>query len=115
MRVNIQTPGFKAQNQLLEFVQTNAEKLGVLSDRIIEIQVCLKIDNSSTRENKVCELRLLIAGNDLFSFRQTGSFEQSIIQACDAIRHQIEKWKIFHDKSRPRGRRTSLTAEVSFL
>lgn len=90
MRIDIQTPDFRASEQLLEFVTEKIGKLTRFSDQIFEAAVTLKVDKSTTRENKMCEIRLGIPGNDLFASRQCKSFEEATAKTVDALRSQIE-------------------------
>jgi putative sigma-54 modulation protein len=100
MKVVIQTPGFKAQKQLTEFIENHMNKLDAFSDRIQEGQVCLRVDTSDTKENKVCEIKLVIPGNDLFASKQSNSFEGALLETIDAIRSQLERRKgLLHDHS----------------
>lgn len=93
MKITIQTPDFKANQKLLGFVNARMQKLDHLNPRILEGRVCLKLDKSSTRDNKVCEIRLVIPGNDLFVEQKSHSFEIATTQAVDAIKQKIVKWK----------------------
>jgi putative sigma-54 modulation protein len=93
MKITIQTPGFKAQKKLTDFVQQHVEKLSRVSDRILESQVCLKVEKSGTRENKVCEIKILIPGNDLFATRHNNTFEEAVLRTIKAIEHQMKRWK----------------------
>jgi putative sigma-54 modulation protein len=93
MKIIIQTPDFKAQPELTDFVNEKMEKLTQFTDRILEGRVLLKLDKSETRENKISEIRLVIAGNDLFASKQGKSFEEATIKAVEALRSQIEDWK----------------------
>jgi putative sigma-54 modulation protein len=93
MKIIIQTPDFKAQPELTDFVNEKMEKLTQFTDRILEGRVLLKLDKSETKENKVSEIRLVIAGNDLFASKQGKSFEEATIKAVEALRSQIEDWK----------------------
>jgi ribosome-associated translation inhibitor RaiA len=70
-----------------------------LSDRILEGKVILKLDKSDTHENKVCEIRLVIPGNDLFAKKNAASFEQALDQAIHALEKQVQDWKNkLHDR-----------------
>ncbi|MBK7308038.1 MAG: HPF/RaiA family ribosome-associated protein [Chitinophagaceae bacterium] len=60
MKINIQSPGFKVNPQLNLFIQEKAEKLFNYYSDLISIEISLKISNSDTKENKVCEIRLVI-------------------------------------------------------
>ena len=93
MRLIIQTPDFRASEKLTDFVTENVEKLGLLSDRILEAQVLLKVEKSATNKNKICELKLVIPGNDIFSSRQSATFEEGVAEAVEAVKPQIKRWK----------------------
>ena len=93
MKIIIQSPDFKAQPALTDFVNEKVEKLAVFSDRIIESRVLLKLDHSETKDNKVSEIRLVIPGNDLFATKHAKSFEEATAKAVDALKKQIEEWK----------------------
>jgi putative sigma-54 modulation protein len=93
MKTIIQSPDFKAQPELIDFVNEKVEKLALFSDRIIESRVLLKLDKSDSKENKISEIKLIIPGNDLFASKQAKSFEEATAKAVDALRKQIEEWK----------------------
>ena len=62
MKLRFQSLDFTASQELTDFVQSKIEKLEHLYDEIIWSEVCLKLDKSDTKENKVCEIRLAIPG-----------------------------------------------------
>jgi len=93
MTTNIQSIGFTASEALTAFVKEKTAKLSLHFENIISSEVCLSIDNSSTNENKVCDIRLVIPGNDLLAKAQCKTFEEAIAQASDALIRQIEKHK----------------------
>lgn len=93
MRVIIQSPGVLAREPLLDFVKQKVGKLSDVSELLLEAHVLLKTNKSETRENKVCEIRGLIYGNDVFSERQASSFEEAVLKAVDAIKRQITDLK----------------------
>jgi putative sigma-54 modulation protein len=102
MKVTIQTPGFKAHKTLTDFIETNLLKLETHGGRIEACQVLLKLDKSDERENKVCEVKLVIPGNDLFASKQSSTFEDAVLKSIEAIKHQISRWKdsVNHGKLR---------------
>jgi putative sigma-54 modulation protein len=93
MKITIQTPDFKADQKLLDLVTEKVEKLGKFSERIHEASITLKLDRSETKENKICEIKLGIPGNDLFAVKQCKTFEEAASKTSDALRSQIEAWK----------------------
>ena len=92
-KIVIQTTNFKSSRKLSAFVRKHVAKLEVLSDRIIEVRVSLKLDPSAVESNQACDITLLMPGKDLFVSKQTASFEESVSLAVDALKHQLEYWK----------------------
>ncbi len=93
MKIIIQTPNIAAGENLLAFVREKVGKLEGISDRLQEARVFLKVNKSDIRENKVCEIRGVIPGNDLFVERQATSFEEATLKAVEALRRQMTDWK----------------------
>ena len=91
MKTNIQSIGFTASDSLTTFVKEKTAKLSLYFENIISSEVCLSIDKSNNNENKVCDIRLVIAGNDLMAKAQCKSFEEALADATDALVKQIEK------------------------
>jgi putative sigma-54 modulation protein len=96
MEAQIQSLHFKATAELQEFIQLKIGKLYRFTDRIISCDVFLKLDNSTTHENKVCELRLSVPGRAMFAERQCKSFEEAAVGCIDALYEQLMKWKETH-------------------
>ena len=93
MKTIIQTPRINARVELIDFINEKVGKLKHLSERILEAQVVLKTDKSDSRNNKVCEIKLVIPGNDLFARCQSDTFEEAVQQAVHACGGQVRKWK----------------------
>ena len=64
-----------------------------LYDKIESAKVCLKLDKSDTTDNKICEIRLVVPGNDLFAKRKGKTFEKATNEVVDVLQRQIEKMK----------------------
>lgn len=93
MKVSLNSVHFKADKKLNNFIKEKVEKLEIMYDGIIGCEVSLKILNTEKPDNKISEIKLLIPGNDLFSSKQSISFEESIDLAVDALKKQILKHK----------------------
>jgi putative sigma-54 modulation protein len=93
MTVKIQSVHFDADKKLLKFVQEKVDKLTQFYDGIINSDVTLRLDKSSDTENKVAEIKVHMAGNDLFAKKQCKSFEEAIDTSIDALRTQVKKHK----------------------
>ena len=98
MKLIIETPNFNAKRTLIDFVEEKTMKLESFNDRIVDCRVFLKLDNSDTKENKVCEIKLGVPGNDLFASAQCATFEEAIQQCIASIRHKIERSKDARNK-----------------
>lgn len=97
--MQIQSLGFDASQALLELVNKRLEKFETITDRILESKVVLKVDKSATRENKICEIRLAIPGNDLFAKKTAETFEQALDLVVHALEKQVHDWKTkLHDR-----------------
>ena len=96
MKITIQSPGFKADEKLLTFVTKKLQSLDHFNEKIIEGQVCLKIDKLAIPENKVCEIKLVIPGNDLFAAKTSQKFEDAILKVISALKSQLSDLKITH-------------------
>jgi putative sigma-54 modulation protein len=100
MKVILQSPDVKTSKRLEKFVDQQVSKLDKLYQPIIETRVCLKTDNADDNQNKICELQVVIAGNDLFAAKRSTTFEESVIKAIDAVKHQMEKLKTVREERR---------------
>lgn len=91
-KVTIQSTDFKSSRKLSAFVRKHVAKLEQFTDRIVEIRVSLRLE-ATVETNKSCEITVLMPGKDLFVSKKSESFEESIVQCVDALRHQLEHWK----------------------
>lgn len=93
MRVKIQSIHFDADQKLINFIENKVGKLNTYSNKIIDAEVFLRLDKSSSQENKIAEIKLLVPGNDLFAKRQCKTFEEATDQSVEALRRQLKKQK----------------------
>ncbi|MCC7302195.1 MAG: ribosome-associated translation inhibitor RaiA [Bacteroidia bacterium] len=93
MNINIQSVHFDADRKLTAFIEEKVKKLDTFYDQIISADITLKLDKSSTSDNKIAEIRLSIPGNDLFAKRQCKTFEEAVDQAVSALKAQTKRHK----------------------
>ena len=94
MNVNIQTVHFDADSKLIEYVKRKLEKLNNFSDRIIQVNVFLKLDNVvHAIKDKIAEIRVHIPRHNFFVKSTSKSFEESFDDALDSMVIQIKKNK----------------------
>lgn len=93
MDIDVQSVGFTADQELINFIGEKAGKLTHFYDRIVFSEVYLKVDRKSTQENKVAEVKVGIPGKELFAKKKCDSFEEATVDAIEAVRRQLAKHK----------------------
>ena len=93
MTTNIQSVHFDADKKLVDFANERVSKLTTFYEGLISCDIIMRLDKSSTSENKLVEIKLLAKGHELFSKKQSASFEESVDLTCDALKTQIKKYK----------------------
>jgi putative sigma-54 modulation protein len=94
MTVNIQSVHFDADTKLLDHVNRKITKIGSHHDRIMSVDVFLKLDNVIHQiKDKVAEIRVQIPKHEIFVKQSTKSFEESFDMALDAVLIKIKKVK----------------------
>src|ERR1051326_4220246 len=93
MKIIIRSLNFKTGEALKEFVREKVSRLFNHCDEIIRAQVILRQSENGQPENKLCQIRLMIPGNDHFVAKCTGIYEKSILQAVEALQKIIRRKK----------------------
>ena len=94
MNVNIQTVHFDADGKLKEYVSSKLQKLNTFHDRIIKIDVFLKLDNVVHNiKDKVAEIRVHVPRRRFFVKASSKSFEDSFDSALESLVTQIKRKK----------------------
>lgn len=93
MNINTQSIHFTADQKLLDFLEEKLTKLSQFSDRIVSVDVKLKLEKTGQIQDKIVEVILNIPGTTLFAKETNKTFETSIDGCVDALRRQILKYK----------------------
>lgn len=94
MDVNVQAVHFTADSKLIDYVKRKLQKLVVFHDRLVKVDVYLKLDNVVHNiKDKIAEIRIYAPRNDFFVKCSSKSFEESFDAALDSIINQIKKKK----------------------
>lgn len=93
MTIKIQSVHFDADKKLLGFVNQKVEKLNTFYDGIINSEIILRLDKSSSASNKIAEIKMHGKGHEFFAKKQCASFEEATDLACEALRTQVTKHK----------------------
>ena len=101
MNVQIQSVKFDADKRLVEFVNAKMTKLDRFAERSTGAEVILKLDKDHEKGNKIATITLHMPGEDLVACHQSKAFEESVDEAIDALKRQLEKFKAKTEKSQP--------------
>jgi putative sigma-54 modulation protein len=94
MNVNIQAVHFEADNKLVSLVTSKLQKLNTFHDRIIKVDVFLKLDNVVHNiKDKIAEIRVHVPKQNFFVKASSKSFEESFENALDSLVTQIKRKK----------------------
>ncbi|RFM28689.1 HPF/RaiA family ribosome-associated protein [Deminuibacter soli] len=94
MNVNIQTVHFDADVKLIDYVSKKLQKINTFHDRIIKVDVFLKLDNVvHTIKDKIAEIRVHVPRQNFFVKVSSKSFEESFDAALDSLFNQIKRKK----------------------
>ncbi len=93
MEIRIQDLHFNATEALKAFINKKVSKLEQYYDGIIVAEVSLKVIKPETAANKEAQIRLSVAGQDLFASKVSDTFEEAIDGDVDALQKQLVKFK----------------------
>lgn len=93
MKVYVQSVNFSADKKLIDFVEKKVMGLEKFHDKIIDVEVFLKVQKTSEKENKITELKINIPGSELIVKRETKTFEEGAAAAVDSMKRQLKKSK----------------------
>lgn len=94
MNVNIQTVHFDADQKLIDYINQKLAKLSQYHDRIIHVDVFLKLDNLIHNiKDKIAEIRIRVPRSEFFVKSTSKSFEVSFDEAFESMINQIKRKK----------------------
>jgi len=94
MNVKIQTVRFDADLKLVDYINKKLQKLIIFHDRIVKVDVFLKLDNvMHSIKDKIAEIRVHVPRHNFFAKTTSKSFEESFDEAFDSLLTQIKKKK----------------------
>jgi putative sigma-54 modulation protein len=94
MNVNIQTVRFDADAKLTEYVIKKMQKISTFHDRIIKVDVFLKLDNVVHQiKDKIAEISVRVPRHQFFVKVSSKSFEESFDEALDSLVNQMKRKK----------------------
>ena len=93
MKVNAQSVNFTADGKLIDFIQARLNKMELFYDKVISSDVYLKVGNTSAKENKIVEIKVLVPKDKFVVKKQCKSFEEAVDTACSSLERKLVKRK----------------------
>ena len=93
MKIHTQSVNFNADDKLLDFIEKRLNKLELYYDRVISAEVYLKVENTSSKINKIVEIKTLVPGDSYIVKKQCKSFEEAVDAASDSLERKLVKKK----------------------
>lgn len=93
MNIIIQSVNFRASFALENFVKKKLNKLFKQSVSIENVNVILRREEKRKIENKSCEIRLAVPGNDPVVKKSSVSYEKAILEAVIVLQKILRRRK----------------------
>lgn len=93
MKVYVHPVDFTVDQKLVDFIQKKMDKLDHFYDKIIEADVHLKLENTSSKENKIIEIKVHVPGESLVVKKQFKTFEEGIDSSITPLERMLLKHK----------------------
>src|SRR5690554_466773 len=93
MKVDIQAVNFNVDRKLVDFINRKTEKLDKFYDKIVGVEVYLKVENTSEKESKTADVLVKIPGDDLMVKKTCKTFEEAVDSASEALERLLVKRK----------------------
>lgn len=93
MKVNTQSVNFNADGKLIDFIQRRLDKLDIFYDKIVSSDVFLKVINTSSKENKMVEIKVHVPKDRFVVKKRCKTFEEAVDSACGSLERKLVKKK----------------------
>jgi len=93
MKVEVHAVNFNVDKKLVDFIQERMSKLEKYYDKVVSSDVYLKVENTSDKENKIVEMKILVPGDDFLVKKQCKTFEEAVELSAESIERLLVKRK----------------------
>lgn len=93
MKITIHTAGVTPHEPLKERIEKKVTKLETFYDKIVEVDIHLKVENTSEKHNKTTEIIVKVPGDDIVVKKTNISFEESLDESVDTAKKLLIKKK----------------------
>ena len=93
MKLQVRTVHFKADQKLLDFIETKMDKLDTFFDRIQGATVFLKLENSGQVRDKIVEIKLHVPRDIIIATGEHKTFETAFENAFNVVKRGLNRYK----------------------
>lgn len=93
MKVNVHAVNFNVDKKLVDFIEVRMHKLEKFYDKIVASDVFLKVEQTSEKENKIVEIKLMVPGDDFVVKKTCRTFEEGVDLSVEALERSLVKRK----------------------
>ena len=94
MNIDIRSIHFTADKKLLEFTELKVGKLERFFDRIVSIEVTMRLDNMGQKvKDKLVELKIKVPGDLLIAESTSKTFEAALENAVRTMKRRVVRYK----------------------
>lgn len=94
MNISVKTVHFHADSKLVTYVEKKLSRLGKRFDRIVGIEVHLKLqDNGAKIQEKIAEIHMHVPGGWLMDKKTGKTFESAVNASVDTLLRQLARYK----------------------
>ena len=94
MNISVKSVHFHADSKLVNHVEKKLNRLGRIFDRIVDVEVHLKLQDTGGRvQEKIAEIRMHVPGGWLMDKKTGKTFESAINASTVTLRRQLTRYK----------------------
>ncbi|BCY28441.1 ribosome hibernation-promoting factor, HPF/YfiA family [Flavobacterium okayamense] len=93
MKVNVQAVNFNVDKKLVAFIDEKLSKLEKYFDKIVSVDVFLRTENTSDKENKTAEIKVHVPGEELVIKKTCKTFEEAVDISEQSLERMLTKYK----------------------
>ena len=91
MTIEIYSPNLKPNETVLGSVKKRLMNLSHLGEHISRVEIFFSEENSSTRENKNCKVRLSMVNDMLFVHKTSESFDKAATAVIRVLKRRLKE------------------------
>lgn len=93
MRMHIEAVHFSADQKLTDYIEKKLSKLNQFYDRIVDVHIVLKLENTGQIKDKIIESRVNVPGDTLVCKVSDRTFEAAADAVSDNLKRQLVRFK----------------------